>query len=254
MSKARVLVHHLQNSRSNRILWALEELNVPYDVRVHYRTQGWFAGSTLKDVSPLGKSPAVQLDNTVLTESAAILSTLMRTFPTPGIEAEPSPNSLFWSHFSEGSLMLYLQPARFATLGMREVLAGVSGDTATGVKMMNDWFQAWARTHATGALGEAERWLAKHDLFSGSEQLGLGDFMMFFPVNSIAHGRARPGAPRLYELGPASDAWVERMRARPAFKRAIERMKEEEEGQKPPEVREAEARKRAERAKREARA
>jgi glutathione S-transferase len=78
----------------------------------------------------------------------------------------------------------------------------------------------------------------------------LTQFMMFFPLNSIAHGRAKPGAPRLYELGPATDGWVERMRARPAFRRAQDRMKEEEEGQKPPEVREAEARKRAERAAR----
>jgi glutathione S-transferase len=156
---------------------------VPYDVRVHYRTQGWFAGSTLRDVSALGKSPAVQLDDTVLTESGAILSTLMRTFPGAATEPEPSPDSLFWSHFSEGSLMLYLQPARFATLGMREVLAdeGLSRDTVRGVKMMNEWFQAWARKHATGALGEAERWLAGHELFSGSERLGLGDVSAPWP-------------------------------------------------------------------------
>ncbi|BEI80169.1 hypothetical protein CcaverHIS002_0106980 [Cutaneotrichosporon cavernicola] len=222
MNKARVLVHHLQNSRSARVLWALEELGEPYDVRVHYRTKGWFAGSSLRDVSPLGKSPAVQMDGKTLTESAAIL----------------------------GSLMLYLQPARFATLGMRQILKedGLNRDTTKGVKMMNDWFQNWAREHATGALGEAETWLAGHELFSGSDKLGLGDFMMFFPLNSIAHGRARPNAPRLYQLGPATDAWVERMRARPAFQAALARMKEEEEGQKPAEMREAEARKRAEEA------
>ncbi|BEI87974.1 uncharacterized protein CcaverHIS019_0106920 [Cutaneotrichosporon cavernicola] len=250
MNKARVLVHHLQNSRSARVLWALEELGEPYDVRVHYRTKGWFAGSSLRDVSPLGKSPAVQMDGKTLTESAAILGTLLRTFPSPSTENEPSPNSLFWSHFSEGSLMLYLQPARFATLGMRQILKedGLNRDTTKGVKMMNDWFQNWAREHATGALGEAETWLAGHELFSGSDKLGLGDFMMFFPLNSIAHGRARPNAPRLYQLGPATDAWVERMRARPAFQAALARMKEEEEGQKPAEMREAEARKRAEEA------
>lgn len=73
--------------------------------------------------------------------------------------------------------------------------------------------------------------------------------MMFFPVNSIAHGRAKPGAPRLYELGPATDAWLERVRARPAFQRAYARMREEEEAQRPDELREAERRKAEEKAK-----
>lgn len=74
--------------------------------------------------------------------------------------------------------MLYLQPARFADLGSRELLGkekGLNPDQEKGVKMMNDWFQAWARKHATGAFGEAETWLKSHEMFSGSDKLGLGD-------------------------------------------------------------------------------
>ncbi|GMK54569.1 hypothetical protein CspeluHIS016_0111550 [Cutaneotrichosporon spelunceum] len=203
---------------STRVL----ELGVPYDVRVHYRNRDWFASPSLRAASTLGKSPVVELDGRVLTESAAILGTFLRAFPSPATEPEPSPNSLFWSHFAEGSLMLYLQPARFATLGMRQLLRedGMGGEKARGVKAMNDWFQ--------------------------TQVLML--FMMFFPLNSIAYGRSRPSAPRVYELGKESDAWVERMRARPAFERALARMHDEEEAQKPAEMREAEARKRAEEA------
>lgn len=128
------------------------------------------------------------LDDTTLTESAAILTRLLRLFPAPHTEPYPSETALYWSHFAEGSLMLYLQPARFADLGARELLssaasasaageAGVEGmgDERRGVERMNAWFQAWAREHATAALREAEAWLAAHGGFSEDGKLGLGD-------------------------------------------------------------------------------
>lgn len=60
--------------------------------------------------------------------------------------------------------------------------------------------------------------------------------MMFFPINSIGYGRAKPGAKRVYDLGPATEAWLERVRARPAWVRSYERMREEEERQRPPKL------------------
>lgn len=72
--------------------------------------------------------------------------------------------------------MLYLQPARFADLGARELLASPAGDgEEEGIKRMNTWFQGWARGHAETALGEVEGWLAEHGGFGEEGKLGLGD-------------------------------------------------------------------------------
>ncbi|WOO82809.1 Glutathione S-transferase 3 [Vanrija pseudolonga] len=234
-----ITVHHLNHSRSDRILWLLEELGLPYTVKVHYRTKQGFAPQSLRDVSDIAKSPVLEIDGVVLTESGAITHALLSRYWTPGrgLERMPSETSIFWGYFSEGTLMLHLQPARTAQLGARIFAAD---DTLTaaekaGTQKFYEWFQGMARTTVDPALAKVESYLARQAPgvgFSGTTELGEGDFMLAFALNNIAYG----GKVRLYSLGPASLAWVDRMRARPAFQRAQQRIKDEEAWQRAPKL------------------
>lgn len=104
-----IKVHHLNRSRSLRIVWLLEEIGQPYEViRYERDAQTNLAPDTLRAVHPLGKSPMVEMDGTLITESAAIVETLCARFapqmiPQPGTEAYI--RHLEWMHFAEGSAM-----------------------------------------------------------------------------------------------------------------------------------------------------
>ncbi|KAL1408940.1 hypothetical protein Q8F55_005754 [Vanrija albida] len=230
-----ITVHHLNHSRSDRILWLLEELGLDYTVKVHYRTKAGFAPQSLRDVSDIAKSPVLEIDGAVLTESGAIVHALLARYWTPGrgLERTPSETSVFWGYFSEGTLMLHLQPARTAQLGARIFAADetLSAAERAGTQKFYAWFQDTARGTVEPALAKVESYLAQQGPgvgFSGTAELGEGDFMMAFALNNIAYG----GKVRLYALGPASLAWVDRMRARPAFVRAQERIRADEDGQR----------------------
>lgn len=112
-------VHHLETSRSQRILWLLEELAVPYDIRLYRRDPvSRLAPAALKQIHPLGKSPVVTDDDTVVTESGAIIEYLVERFgaqaPAELAQLEPARGTpehrecRFWMHYAEGSLMNWL--------------------------------------------------------------------------------------------------------------------------------------------------
>ena len=121
-----ITVHHLNNSRSQRVLWLLEELAVPYDIK-HYARDGQtnLAPPELKEVHPLGKSPVITDDGSVIFESAAIIDYLIRRHgggrmqPDPATAAYDSYQQ--WLHWAEGSamlpLMLNLYVGRLGTAG-----------------------------------------------------------------------------------------------------------------------------------------
>ena len=116
MASHKITLHHLNSSRSQRLFWLLEELGQPYDVEVHFRLPTRQAPPSLHAVSPFGKAPVVVLDGETLTESGYIVHRLISLFPdTADIETTPSNNSIFWSHFAEGSMMNLLQAG--ATVG-----------------------------------------------------------------------------------------------------------------------------------------
>lgn len=115
-------VHHLNQSRSQRILWALEELALPYQIVRYQREKTMLAPPALKKVHPLGKSPVIEDHGMVIAESGAILEYLQDTYDSIGrfkpADAQGKQHYRFWLHYAEGSLMpLLLMRLLFTSLG-----------------------------------------------------------------------------------------------------------------------------------------
>ncbi len=115
-------VHHLNQSRSQRVLWALEELQLPYQIVRYQREKTMLAPAALKKIHPLGKSPVLEDNGYVLAESGAILEYLQETWDSGGLlKPQGIDDKLqyrFWLHYAEGSLMpLLLMKLVFASLG-----------------------------------------------------------------------------------------------------------------------------------------
>lgn len=132
-------VHHLNQSRSQRVLWALEELQLPYQVVSYQRGKDMLAPAELKSVHPLGKSPVVEDNGHILAESGAILEYLQETYDSARrLKPESVEDKLqyrFWLHYAEGSLMpLLLMKLVFASLGKPPVPFGCAR-----------WAMRWAK-------------------------------------------------------------------------------------------------------------
>ncbi len=199
-----ITVHHLENSRSQRVLWLLEELGLPYEVKRYERNPvTMLAPPELKRVHPLGKSPVIEDSGTVVAETGAIVEYLVdkadgRLGPPPG--REDALRYRFWLHYAEASLMTVL----FAKLVLSRVpLLG---------KIAQKRFQPMIDVH----FDYVESELATRPWFAG-EQLTAADVTMSFPLEAA---RARAG---LDSSRPATIAWLDKVHARPAYQRALER-------------------------------
>lgn len=215
-----ITVHHLENSRSQRVLWLLEELQLPYDVVQYKRDPAtMLAPPELKRVHPLGKAPVVTLDDgSVLAESGAILETLAERYPAAALLPESgSPEAArcrYWLHYGEGSamppLLLTLVFSRIKGARMPFFIKPVARGIAD--KAMASFVQPQLRQH----LDFMESELAQRDWFAGP-CFSVADIQMSFPVEAA---RARGG---LDASRPKLMAWLERIHARPAYQRALER-------------------------------
>lgn len=198
-----IVVHHLENSRSQRILWLLEELGLPYEIRHYQRDpKTMLAPPELRKVHPLGKSPVIEDDGIVLAETGAIVEHLVLK---GGAFGPPSdlPGTLLWRqflHYAEGSMM----PPLLALLVVGRL--GLLGRPARMplLKMFAVHLR-WL---------EAE--LATRDWFAGQE-ITAADVMMSFPLEAA---QARAGLDDRY---PRLKAWIERIHARPAYRAALEK-------------------------------
>ena len=107
-----ITLHHLEHSRSLRILWALEELGLEYEVKFYKRLPTYAAPPELKNIHPLGKAPVLTDGDLVIAESAVILEYLQATYDTEHTFKPQNPKDLmqynYWMHYAEGSLMPYL--------------------------------------------------------------------------------------------------------------------------------------------------
>ena len=197
-----ITVHHLNDSRSQRVLWLLEELAVPYEIR-HYTRDATtrLAPPALQAVHPLGKSPVLEAGGLKLIESGAIVDYLIRHHG--GGQFRPAPDTADfesyqqWLHYAEGSAMLPL---------LLKLYVSRLGDAGAPL---------WPRIDGEIAnhLGFVDRALAGRDWL-------LGDTLSGADVQMSFVGEAARGLRASY---PNIDAWVRRFQQRPAYRRALER-------------------------------
>ncbi len=200
-----IQVHHLNNSRSQRILWLLEELGVPYEViRYERDPQTMLAPPELRQIHPLGKSPLVVEEGEVLAETGAIVEALLerhgggRLAPPPGTPAHR--RFRYWLHFAEGSAMTPLL-VKLYLMRVGEAAAPVLTRIDANLAAMLDYL-------------EAE--VAKEGYFAGPD-LTAADVMMSFPLEAAtSRGGLDASRPALFGL-------LRRLQARPAYRRALER-------------------------------
>ena len=213
-----ITVHHLNDSRSQRVLWLLEELGLPYEVKRYQRdAKTMLAPPALKAVHPLGKSPVLDDGEVRVAETGAVVEYLLETHPGSGLRprggTEAARRFTYWLHYAEGSAMtpLLLKLIFNAIPGRVPFLArGVAKGISKGMnaRMINP--QIAAHT----AYWEAE--LAGSEWFAG-DAFSAADIMMSFPVEA-AGSRLGYGADK-----PRLKAFLERIHARPAHQRALER-------------------------------
>ena len=212
-----ITVHHLNNSRSQRVLWLLEELELPYEIVKYERDpRTLLAPAALRAVHPLGKSPVISDGDATLAESGAILEYLVETYgkgsivPAPGTPAHRLYR--YFMHYAEGSLMPFLllklvfnKVKTDAPILMRPIAKAIAGTVASKFVDPN-------LANHLAFLGDH---LAKHTWFAG-DNFTAADVQMSYPVEAAIGRAGGDRSPRLTD-------WVARIQARPAYRRAIER-------------------------------
>ena len=211
-----ITVHHLENSRSHRVLWLLEELSAPYQIKRYQRENTLLAPDSLKKIHPLGKSPVITDGNRVIAESGAILEYLQRKYDGEHLFAITDEDELiqasYWLHYAEGSLMpLLVMKLVFGQLGKKPVpwLLRPAG-VALSKGIQRAWLNKQLKLHAS----VIEQHLSQHRYFAGS-RFSIADVQMSFPLLALQMRGS------LQEM-PASARWLETMQQRPAWQRAIE--------------------------------
>ncbi len=211
-------LHHLDNSRSQRVLWLLEELQLPYEIKRYARNpQTMLAPAELKQGHPLGKSPVITDGELTLAESAAILEYLIDQYGdgrlVPAANSPDYRRFRYWMHYAEGSAM----PPLLLKLVFDRISAGP----------IPFFIRPVARAIAKGAhkafIGpqlklhlDMESELGKSPWFAG-EEFSVADIQMSFPLEAA---RARAGLDASY---PRLSAFLQRIHDRPAYQRAVER-------------------------------
>ena len=214
-----ITVHHLENSRSQRVLWLLEELGLPYEVRRYERDPATLlAPAALRRVHPLGKSPVIDDDGLVVAETGAIVEHLCGLAGADGPLAPPPAGPArvrwsYWLHYAEGSampplvmkLVFSVMPRRAPAL-LRPLVRGVAARAQAG------FVDPQLRLH----MAWWEQSLAETGWFAGPA-FSAADVMMSFPLEAAA---SRAG---LLAEHPLCADWLGRVHARPAYRRGLER-------------------------------
>jgi glutathione S-transferase len=214
-----ITVHHLNNSRSQRVLWLLEELGLPYEIQHYQRDpKTMLAPEALRKVHPLGKSPVVTDDGVTVAESGAIVEYLLERYGNgrliPPAGSAERRRYTYWLHFAEGSamppLLLKLIFDRIPTQPMPFFVKPVARSIANKV------LQKMVLPNLKRQLDFMESELAGSTWFAGDE-FSAADIQMSFPVEASAM-RAGLDASR-----PHLFAYLKRIHARPAYRKALER-------------------------------
>ncbi|OUJ15248.1 glutathione S-transferase [Acetobacter sp. DsW_063] len=212
-----IIVHHLENSRSQRILWLLEELDVSYELRVYKRQGSLLAPPELRKIHPLGKAPVIQDGDRTVAESGAIIDYLVTTYgggrlvPPEGTAEKLSYT--YWMYYAEGSAMTpLLLKLVFSMLPGRSSFLVKPLVRMIADKTSRSFIDPQIRLH----MGFWEDSLSRSPWFAG-EQFSAADIQMSFPLEA-ATSRAAAG-PKT----PFVAAFLDRIHSRPAYRRALER-------------------------------
>jgi glutathione S-transferase len=213
-----IIVHHLNNSRSQRLLWLLEELGVLYDIKRYQRdARTMLAPPELRKVHPLGKSPVITDGEVTLAESGAIMEYVLEKYGRGRLVPKPgTPEKLryiYWMHFAEGSAMPPLvmklvlgRMAKVSPLLVRPVARAIAGRVLDG----------FVQPNIARQLDYMEAELGKSTWFAGSE-FSAADIQMSFPLEAAAaRGGLDARKPRLTEF-------LNRIHAHEAYRAALEK-------------------------------
>lgn len=198
-----IIVHHLNDSRSQRILWLLEELAVPYEIKHYQRdAQTRLAPPELKAIHPLGKSPVITDNGRVIIESGAIIDYLIRHYGQhlqPALTSPEYDEYQQWLHYAEGSamlpLLLKLYVSRLGEAGA-PLSPRIESELANHIGFVNE------------AL-KGKDWLLNNEMTGADIQMSF--------VGEAASARTNRAA------YPQIESWVARFQARPAYRKALER-------------------------------
>lgn len=212
-----ITVHHLENSRSQRVLWLLEELGIPYEIKRYERDKKtMLAPKALYDVHPLGKSPVIEENGVTVAETGAIFEYIAETHGAgplmPDKGTAEARAVTYWLHYAEGSamtpLLLKLVFSRLpenAPFIMKPVIKTIAKKT------QDSFVDPRVKEHAD--YWEAE--LARTGWFAGQD-FTLADIMMSFPLEAASARADLSATPNIKDF-------VARIHARPAYKAALER-------------------------------
>jgi len=214
-----IIVHHLNNSRSQRVLWLLEELGLPYEVKRYERDAVTsLAPASLRAIHPLGKSPVITDGDATVAESGAIVEYLLDRYAAgrlrPAAESADRLRFTYWLHYAEGSAM----PPLLLSLVFAKVARGPAPffvrpiARAIAAKVKQSFIEPQIKLHLDFMEGE----LGKSTWFAG-EEFSAADIQISFPLEAAAtRGGLNASRPKLW-------AFLQRIHARPAYQRALEK-------------------------------
>lgn len=206
-----ITLHHLDQSRSLRIIWALEELGLEYQIKHYKRLPTFAAPPELKAVHPLGKSPVLTDGDLTIAESAVILDYLQTTYDSKNQFKPQNPQDLmqynYWMHYAEGSLMPYLVMTLVMTNMPKHVpflIRPIAKKISEGVR--GGFINPRLKEHSAFL----EDYFSQHDYAAG--EFSFADIQMSFPVMAMQQ--------RTQNKLPQIAAYAERIQQRPAYQRA----------------------------------
>lgn len=207
-------IHHLEKSRSFRIVWALEELQQQYQIKLYKRLPSLAAPPELKRVHPLGKAPILEDAGRTIAESAVILEYLQTKFDTAQLfkpqQDDDAFQYLYWMHYAEGSLM----PLLVFQLVMNNVGKNVPFFIRPVANKITDGVKAgFIGPRLKDHIAFIEQYLSEHDYFAG--EFSFADIQMSFPLNALLT--------RTTGQFPNIRAFLKRIEMRPAYQRAKEK-------------------------------
>lgn len=210
-----IVLHHLVDSRSQRVLWLLEELQIPYTLKIYQRTPTKQAPPELAQVHPLGKSPVITDGDLVVAESGAIVEYLLQKYGNGRFQPPPEGlvKNIYYTHYAEGTLQNLLSNWR---------IYGMIGERAPWpLTYLSRIIMSKAQHAVLLPTIEASTSMVEKDLeesktiwFAGGSEPTSADFMMLLPLEILPRAMGERIPKKIKE-------WVDAAHRRPAYQRAL---------------------------------